>query len=116
MKRQISRIASVEYKKLAYGGVTFEDQKNIDEYCSDLSDLNITYSTSSDISKVVGACSALKPDIVMVDYIQIFNSGDKSKSKMEDSDRVMQELRKICLLYTSPSPRDRQKSRMPSSA
>ena len=26
------------------------------------------------------------------------------------------ELFKICLLYTSPSPRDRQKSRMPSSA
>ena len=25
-------------------------------------------------------------------------------------------LNKICLLYTSPSPRDRQKSRMPSSA
>ena len=26
------------------------------------------------------------------------------------------ELYTICLLYTSPSPRDRQKSRMPSSA
>ena len=26
------------------------------------------------------------------------------------------EVTKICLLYTSPSPRDRQKSRMPSSA
>ena len=26
------------------------------------------------------------------------------------------EMAKICLLYTSPSPRDRQKSRMPSSA
>ena len=25
-------------------------------------------------------------------------------------------LRNLCLLYTSPSPRDRQKSRMPSSA
>ena len=25
-------------------------------------------------------------------------------------------LHKVCLLYTSPSPRDRQKSRMPSSA
>ena len=25
-------------------------------------------------------------------------------------------LKEICLLYTSPSPRDRQKSRMPSSA
>src|SRR5674476_350237 len=28
----------------------------------------------------------------------------------------MQELLIYCLLYTSPSPRDRQKSRMPSSA
>ena len=28
----------------------------------------------------------------------------------------MTEQDKICLLYTSPSPRDRQKSRMPSSA
>ena len=27
-----------------------------------------------------------------------------------------QDLAKTCLLYTSPSPRDRQKSRMPSSA
>ena len=27
-----------------------------------------------------------------------------------------EDLRRICLLYTSPSPRDRQKSRMPSSA
>ena len=26
------------------------------------------------------------------------------------------ELHHVCLLYTSPSPRDRQKSRMPSSA
>ena len=29
---------------------------------------------------------------------------------------AVKELRKVCLLYTSPSPRDRQKSRMPSSA
>ena len=29
---------------------------------------------------------------------------------------IMNGLSKICLLYTSPSPRDRQKSRMPSSA
>ena len=41
-----------------------------------------------------------------------------------DKDQVKQTLNKfyvnqtnlICLLYTSPSPRDRQKSRMPSSA
>src|SRR5664280_3331133 len=30
------------------------------------------------------------------------------------SDRI--EKRKVCLLYTSPSPRDRTRSRMPSSA
>ena len=29
---------------------------------------------------------------------------------------IFQDNFKICLLYTSPSPRDRQKSRMPSSA
>ena len=37
----------------------------------------------------------------------------------KDSDEEIEELiqqREICLLYTSPSPRDRQKSRMPSSA
>ena len=32
-----------------------------------------------------------------------------------DLDAMIQEY-EICLLYTSPSPRDRQKSRMPSSA
>ena len=36
-----------------------------------------------------------------------------SKQKAEDK---MPELIHFCLLYTSPSPRDRQKSRMPSSA
>ena len=30
--------------------------------------------------------------------------------------RSLDELQETCLLYTSPSPRDRQKSRMPSSA
>ena len=31
-------------------------------------------------------------------------------------DALKAELEQACLLYTSPSPRDRQKSRMPSSA
>ena len=36
-----------------------------------------------------------------------------------DSDQIMRgtyDHRKVCLLYTSPSPRDRTRSRMPSSA
>ena len=32
------------------------------------------------------------------------------------ADATVDALMKFCLLYTSPSPRDRQKSRMPSSA
>ena len=36
--------------------------------------------------------------------------------KVNDGDIDSPSLFEICLLYTSPSPRDRQKSRMPSSA
>ena len=38
---------------------------------------------------------------------------------LDDEDREMRVsgvMRSICLLYTSPSPRDRTRSRMPSSA
>ena len=43
----------------------------------------------------------------------------KEEELQEKSDKIMEQLEidfKDCLLYTSPSPRDRQKSRMPSSA
>ena len=48
-------------------------------------------------------------------------SGYKDKLTLDDLEPLMQRLETyapdiICLLYTSPSPRDRQKSRMPSSA
>ena len=39
-----------------------------------------------------------------------------SKYPAVDIDVVNEGLARVCLLYTSPSPRDRQKSRMPSSA
>ena len=53
-----------------------------------------------------------------------FNGGlrKKEKAKAEALKKQAEEAEKIaaalinCLLYTSPSPRDRQKSRMPSSA
>ena len=37
-------------------------------------------------------------------------------SRYPDCDSFVMAHAKTCLLYTSPSPRDRQKSRMPSSA
>ena len=39
------------------------------------------------------------------------NGGEVRQQTLKASDQIV-----ICLLYTSPSPRDRQKSRMPSSA
>ena len=45
---------------------------------------------------------------------------EKSKEKQKEfdamKDAIWKEMDKICLLYTSPSPRDRSLSRMPSSA
>ena len=43
-----------------------------------------------------------------------FSAGDAQELDAPSADTAVQN--KVCLLYTSPSPRDRQKSRMPSSA
>ena len=57
-------------------------------------------------------------DAVDLDAIRcliITGAGEKSFVAGADIGE-MSTLTKACLLYTSPSPRDRQKSRMPSSA
>ena len=48
-------------------------------------------------------------DTPLEDSIKLFEEGIELKEFCEDK-------LKSCLLYTSPSPRDREKSRMPSSA
>ena len=50
-------------------------------------------------------------DLVTVVY-NFVDMLSHAKTEMD----VVKELASDCLLYTSPSPRDRQKSRMPSSA
>ena len=66
--------------------------------------------------------------IIALDISQSMLADDISPNRMERSKQFLKELIKklkgdrvgliyfACLLYTSPSPRDRQKSRMPSSA
>ena len=49
-------------------------------------------------------------------YSRRTEKGGKEYFWPHDIEHVLDEGGKICLLYTSPSPRDRQKSRMPSSA
>ena len=41
---------------------------------------------------------------------------EAEREREAEARKAEAETRKACLLYTSPSPRDRQKSRMPSSA
>ena len=50
--------------------------------------------------------------------VQMVNIANQLNVDASDVETVMitNEGSKVCLLYTSPSPRDRQKSRMPSSA
>ena len=49
-------------------------------------------------------------------YIPLLQSIESSKNENPLNTKLTISLSPTCLLYTSPSPRDRQKSRMPSSA
>ena len=55
---------------------------------------------------------------ILRNEFKIFNYEIKRKiiSEVRIMDRIALVIGNSCLLYTSPSPRDRQKSRMPSSA
>ena len=63
------------------------------------------------------ATVSLKSSLALIEIAgqqDLFIMGDRLKGKNEK--KSFRILNKFCLLYTSPSPRDRQKSRMPSSA
>ena len=73
-----------------------------------------TAASTGDITQdSVKAAAGLTKTNDVEDVLKLAVSG-----KIQDSRNKMIELVKVygCLLYTSPSPRDRQKSRMPSSA
>ena len=59
-----------------------------------------------------GNLSGYYDALVKMVRMALEEAGDGAKDAVED---IAEKLRD-CLLYTSPSPRDRQKSRMPSSA
>ena len=76
------------------------------------------------VSEAQRACKE-NCDIVVFPEMSLFgyHPGDllERKSVVDQQNKILQQMLgelpdKVCLLYTSPSPRDRQKSRMPSSA
>ena len=65
------------------------------------------------------ACSVVLTDLAILAWKQPFSLShwhESSHSMASEWKAMLPVQLAICLLYTSPSPRDRQKSRMPSSA
>ena len=63
-----------------------------------------------------GFCDALKDSGVYEHLVLLLCSSKGKKSGKSDKDKGVSCKYTICLLYTSPSPRDKRQSRMPSSA
>ena len=61
-------------------------------------------------------CAAENTNNDVLDLIELIENGEKNDvfDEYEGSDYEADAIR--CLLYTSPSPRDKRQSRMPSSA
>ena len=73
---------------------------------------------SGDLARVLGADSDRNAAGMGISFLAQ-NAGKKSITldmKHPRGKDLLKHLVRNCLLYTSPSPRDRQKSRMPSSA
>ena len=63
--------------------------------------------------KTIALVKKLKPDIALLDMSM---PGMNGLEVFQEAKRMSPKTKFICLLYTSPSPRDQRGSRMPSSA
>ena len=78
------------------------DQRNIFDFRSNLKNHPLPYMGQTDIQK------AIQETISKIVHLDVVAS--QLKTSQQDLEQ------QYCLLYTSPSPRDRTRSRMPSSA
>ena len=69
-------------------------------------------------SSLWGAMTSQNLDFGLVDLMEdaLASSVDFYRTQYGDEFKLIYERKYICLLYTSPSPRDKRQSRMPSSA
>ena len=71
------------------------------------------------LEHVAQATDALEDEIAALNDEELKGQTAKFKQRLDNGeslDKLMPEAFATCLLYTSPSPRDRSVSRMPSSA
>ena len=78
------------------------------------------YGETFDSRLLIGSALYPSPQIMqqslVVSQSQIVTVSLRRQNSVEAGQDFWQLIKDTCLLYTSPSPRDRQKSRMPSSA
>ena len=68
-------------------------------------------------NKLLEAVSSLKKAVsIKPNYSEAFNNMGNALQDLGKLEEAIQAYNTACLLYTSPSPRDRSLSRMPSSA
>ena len=68
------------------------------------------------LQQTPGMESGSKRLVLLFTQLGDFDSMEYAQALVPELSRLEHAGIKACLLYTSPSPRDRQKSRMPSSA
>ena len=125
----------VVYESTVYPGCTEEDCVPLLERLSNLKyieDFKVGYSperinpgdkqhTLETIVKVSSGCDAESAEVIAKVYELVVKAGvhRASSIKVAEASKIIENTQRdvnICLLYTSPSPRDRTRSRMPSSA
>ena len=78
--------------------------------------MNMKKSSRSQFLEIVNAHLSLRDQGKKYDPSMVKVAEGIKDSRLQLADAAYYSIKYACLLYTSPSPRDRQKSRMPSSA
>ena len=84
-----------------------------------LEDYSVAMENGLDVLSPVAANGTFSDDVEHLAGMFVFKSNEKVIQILEEKGALLAKAdyeHSYCLLYTSPSPRDRQKSRMPSSA
>ena len=68
------------------------------------------------MTTIISMWFVLQADIAEAKELPVPPPPDVTRMEYDMKDQLIRQTIMTCLLYTSPSPRDRQKSRMPSSA